>query len=474
MTADSNAGALDAGLDTALVYVDICPSVAIVRNMADAICSNVCDKAFGSRAITLNKGKLLIMKLMEVDDCSTCSSIMISKLSDKKPKVPPTCLEIFKQGISSFGAKAFPIKELISNVGPILNGSNAPAREAAMCVLVELYKWIGRAPFNSLVESMRPAQKTEFEKLCSEHDASGSGVPTPSLYLRKNRPVPGSDAVSGGGKPSGAPAADTIDAREFVEEIDLGKRMKASEYDSLIAEQKWSDQLRGLQIVVDILGPTPKIKSGTDVSDLLGAIRGFLRQGHVQLQTTSLRIVALLADGLRAEFGPAVRPLTQAVIQKSKEKRLVGDVQVALVNIITHCLSMDALIDDLSEHISNKKTPPHARVCLMEFVLTAMQTCPAKIATDCLKSLVEMHISCCEDSDVKVRDTCSSVLGALAPLVRSRGRSAVDAHKLLMALEQTVPRVFKKMQTAMDVAPAASMQATAPAAAPKGKTSVHL
>lgn len=93
--------------------------------------------------------------------------------------------------------------------------------------------------------------------------------------------------------------------------------------------------MRGLQILIDILGtfffadraysrftgPNPKIKSGTEVFDILAVCKGFLRQGHVQVQVASLKIIALLADGLRAEFGAAVRPLTQSIVMKCKEKR---------------------------------------------------------------------------------------------------------------------------------------------------------
>jgi ribosomal protein L1 len=69
-----------------------------------------------------------------------------------------------------------------------------------------------------------------------------------------------------------------VDSREFIEEVDLVKRLKATEFNSLIAEEKWNDQLRGLQLVIDILGPTPKIKSGTDVHDIVAVCNGFLRQ----------------------------------------------------------------------------------------------------------------------------------------------------------------------------------------------------
>jgi cytoskeleton-associated protein 5 len=382
---------------------------------------------------------------MEVDDPSICSGILISKLSDKKPKVPPTCLELLKEGIVSFGARCFPIKDILGSMGPVLNGSNGAAREAAMSLMVELQRWIGKAPFNSLLESLRPAQKTDFERLCGEADAaSGGSTPVPSLYLRKNRPAPGSVATEvvtsvKAGKVS-ASAAGGIDAREFVEEVDLNKKLKSTDYSSLITEEKWSEQLRALQLVIDAIGPTPKLKAGTDVGDIIGECKGFLRQGHIQLQVSSLKIIALLADGLRAEFGNIVRPLTQSIIQKAKEKRLVPEVNVALLNILKYCLPMEPLIEDLGEQIKSKKVPPHARECLLQFISTAVAECPEKISTDGLKPLVEMNIACCEDSDPKVRDACSVTLAALAPLVRSRGRNAVESHRLLMGLEQTAPR----------------------------------
>jgi hypothetical protein len=106
-----------------------------------------------------------------------------------------------------------------------------------------------------------------------------------------------------------------------LEEVDLTKRLKGTEYATLIEDEKWNEQQKALQIVVDILGPNPKLKAGGDVSDIISAIKGFLRQGHVQLQVTSMKIICLLADGMRTDFGPYVRPLTQPILMKLKEKR---------------------------------------------------------------------------------------------------------------------------------------------------------
>ena len=35
--------------------------------------------------------------------------------------------------------------------------------------------------------------------------------------------------------------------------------------------------------MIDFIGPTPKIKPGSDVHDIVQVCKGFLRQGHVQV-----------------------------------------------------------------------------------------------------------------------------------------------------------------------------------------------
>lgn len=54
------------------------------------------------------------------------------------------CLEVIKDAVQAFGARACPVKEIIASLGPVLNGTNAPAREGAMALMVELSRWIGQ------------------------------------------------------------------------------------------------------------------------------------------------------------------------------------------------------------------------------------------------------------------------------------------------------------------------------------------
>jgi hypothetical protein len=96
MTADSNAGALDAGLDSALAFVDAAPA-GLCQAFNEKLFSNIVDKTFSGRASTVNKGKVLMHKLMEVDEASACCLFLLTKLADKKPKIPPTCLDVIKE-----------------------------------------------------------------------------------------------------------------------------------------------------------------------------------------------------------------------------------------------------------------------------------------------------------------------------------------------------------------------------------------
>lgn len=43
----------------------------------------------------------------------------------------------------------------------------------AMHLAVDLAQWIGRPPFNTLLESLRSAQKSDFERLVTEREAAG-------------------------------------------------------------------------------------------------------------------------------------------------------------------------------------------------------------------------------------------------------------------------------------------------------------
>lgn len=181
------------------------------------------------------------------------------------------------------------------------------------------------------------------------------------------------------------------------------------------------------------------------------------------VKVAAMKVVGLFADGARGEFAGLARSVSQLVVLKCKEKKLCDPLSSALTLILRHCLSFESLYEDFNEQIRSKKVPTHGRVCLLEFVISGMREIPEKFATEQLKGIADMFISCCEDSDPKIREVCTLALVALGPLVRSRGRAALEAHKAIAALETNVPRVFKKIQAALDASAGAGVPASAAA-----------
>lgn len=99
----------------------------------------------------------------------------------------------------------------------------------------------------------------------------------------------------------------------------------------------------------------------------------------------SLKIILLLADGLRSEFTNVVRPILQLVISKFKEKRLVPEVLSTLQMVLQHCTAFDVMLEDINELLKNKKEPPHCKVGVMDLITHCLKTSPEKIGNDSLK-----------------------------------------------------------------------------------------
>lgn len=249
----------------------------------------------------------LLLKLMEVTDPTSCTLYLISRLGDKKPKVPSSSLEVIRMGIVAFGAKPFPVKEILASLGAVFNSVNAPARDEAMSLLVELHKWVGKATLK-VMEELRPAQKETFEQLIAEN-AKLNIAPAPTQTLRRDKGKESIPGAPSGGSKEGVDVAPTrkasiggdMDARDFVDEVDLMKALKATEYGNLVTAEKWDEQAKALQLVIDAIGATPKLKKGADVSEVITACKNFFRAGHINVQMKSLKVLSLLADGLRYE-----------------------------------------------------------------------------------------------------------------------------------------------------------------------------
>ena len=365
-------------------------------------------------------------------------SIIYTKiLSDKRLKVPPALLEVIIDCVKSFGCvsgsgkggssvlttsyTAVLLKEAVATLIPtVLTGSGSfskATKDGCMTLLVAVCRYMTfgsdtTVPTSvqvTVIDNLKPAQKTEFEKLCGVAEpAEGGSIGIPTLYLRRDREALSKKAseivakggTAGGGTSSSSGGGDGDGDRDFLPETDLLKKIKAvfSEYNTKIGNitptatttPKWSEQLEGLQMLIGIIGAAPKFKSLSTYEDgnlvntilkdgVLDVLKYFLATHnatttHITLQVHAIKLYGLLVDGYRGEFSTYAKPSLSLLLNKYKDKKLCSIVNGCLMSYIKYAnITLNEIFDEVKEIVAHKKTPPHALICIMEFLAVIIQ-----------------------------------------------------------------------------------------------------
>lgn len=342
----------------------------LLENYTEKIVSNIVEKISTLRPNIQKKGKSLLMKIIEVNEPKIVMEVLYNNLKNKKPKAAIFCFEVLLEIINNFGLQELNFKELISKITEHFNNTNNVIRDLCMEILTSLYKLIGNAPLGSLLESLRPAQKTEFERLCQEINEKGEGIsmnnpPAPIIILRKNVSSISSSNTSG------SSSGGTANLKDFIEEVDLIKKLKGTDYLTLLNSHKWSEQVKGLDLIINSIGPIPKIKYNTIISELLVILNNLLKNNntHIQVQIKCIKVVDLFFEGISNKtFNSAIKNnmIMSNILSKTKEKKISHYVVNNLILGFRFCLNYEYYLNDLIELINNKKSPAHCKIYLLQ------------------------------------------------------------------------------------------------------------
>ncbi len=121
---------------------------------------------------------------MQVSTPTPTVLVLLDGVSNKKLRIPPTCISVITNAISAFGATNLPLKEIKAVLPKILEHKLPPIRNGGMQLCKEMVRWIGTEPLQSIVDDLRPAVKSEFA-LATKDVTPGSTIP--SVYLRNQR-----------------------------------------------------------------------------------------------------------------------------------------------------------------------------------------------------------------------------------------------------------------------------------------------
>lgn len=454
MTGDSNNNVLDAGLDIALSYFEVGDS-AILSSIADSVVKNTIDKAFAARSITQAKGKVLVLKVIEMTDPSLCSGALIERLTDKRPKIPPLCLEILAEGMKSFGSTGFPMKDLLKTLPDLFNSSQGPVRDGAMALVLEMLRWVGPRPLTTLVDNLRPAQKTEYERLVQTIDLTVAAIPTVGLKKDQAK-LAAAAAVAAAAPTTGKAGAGHFEAVE-EEEVDLQKKLKNSLFMDNIRHEKWSEQSQGFQALIDAIGPSTKLKPYPALTDIMPIMKDLLLNGHINVQGKIVKLVSLFVIGLKSKFAVECRSIFPALLVKTKEKRLSDEVGETCGSAFQCAISMEPWLEEICELITSKRQPSHGKICLIQSIELGLSS-NRSVAEDGLKSILRSVIACVEESDVQVRQRALLFLKQVTSVFASGNE---NQRRILQTYEEQFSSAIPQLQAKIDAVAEKSVKETA-------------
>ena len=345
---DSNAGALDAGIQAVLAFLqnekissDLSPS--LIKDIMPGIID-----AFSGRPGTLRNAKLTAIKCIEAGQGTCVISEIITGLKHKKPKIPPVCAALLLEALENFGTQVIEIGLIIPELLKMCQSTISGVRSSAMSILLEVYKWEGQECLETILVKLRPAQKAEYEKTIETITPREAVA---KMFLR------GGEETGANSKDRNATVKKTFDPREFAETVNLLEALAKSNYKKLKAEPKWQRKVEALKIITEIIGPIPKLESGGDYGELISDIKIALNDSNIQIVMQAIRVLGALSDGLHQSFRMYAKMIYPQLLQRLTDKKapVLAVVNDTLDNFFKHTLPLEAMLEEIKSCTDSSK-----------------------------------------------------------------------------------------------------------------------
>ncbi|CAI2189255.1 12155_t:CDS:10, partial [Funneliformis geosporum] len=453
---DSNAVAQETGLTTLTAFVDNAPNPLRARA---SIIPAVVDKGFGSsRSGTKSKALELILLYIEVDIPDPIVEDVLAGLNAKQPKLVTTAVHVLKEIIRLYGAKTVNVKPILKNIPKIFAHADKNVRSEGTQLVIELYKWLGKAIYPHLSE-LKPVQIKElnetFEKLPQEK-------PQQERLLRSQVVAAEVAAETDGGNEAEAGEEIEIDAYDLAEPVDVLSKLSKEFYTEL-GSTKWKERKEALEGLLEICN-TPRIVDN-NYSELTAALAKRMSDSNVLIVTIAANVIEALALGLREAFAKYKSTVVGPMIEKLKErKQSVVDALASALDAVT--------ISDVSGDIlaAGKHKNPQVKTESMKWLVRCIKNTKIAPHKAEIKSLTEMMVGASEDSFEPVRNSAFEGLGTMMKVI---GEKAMNT--FLEGLDDIkkgkVKECYEKAEVQVKFSAAKKPPPPPKSDAPKGKSS---
>ncbi|CAH0478203.1 unnamed protein product [Peronospora belbahrii] len=442
---DSNASAMEAGFAAVLAYtLSVEP---FNKEIVTGVMARVTDKGFSARPGIVKICEELTDAFVAAGAAEDTTVALLEGAKNRKPKVPPACLSCILEALKGYGPQVLPLQTIKAALPKLMEGP-VKARPIAMGIIVEIFRWTGPALVQDIVANLRPAQQTEFEGQIKDVIP---GQAAPTKFIKGAKPKRSVASGAGEGASSGAAGATefapaAIDPRDFAETVDLLAKLLKTEFKAKLALPKWSEKVEALKIVLELIGPVPKLANG-DFYELVSTLKVLANDSNVNIVAKSIEVFGALADGLRKNFTQYARVMFPELLRKLSDKKsvILNATNKTLDLFLQHAMTIDMMIDDLKLacDASKNKAPP-ARVQTMCFLTRAVKNRFVDLNDKALVvSFGMMFSKGIGDSDPKVREAGQT---SFIALLQASAQASVWMKNIMEDIARKNIRAFKAIQ----------------------------
>lgn len=291
----------------------------------------------------------------------------------KNPKVLSECLIWITKMIDQFGYVNIDCDGNIASwMNDDLGSSNPSVRSQALALLGECHSQVGPAPFQSLMNTLKPALVTSLSEMFAKKPVDSSYEPSKvvSSHVKDLPTVMDNTIVAAAAVQSSSDEDDAfVDTNQVVDRVDVSGRFNESLIGQLMSSN-WKERNAAVDSVSEILSVSQHITPDIP-SDLLTAMKARFGDANRNLAAKSFLVVGMLASAVGEPFDRIAHGilLAPAVANLSDSKKQVRDAVIGMLDAWGNTCSKDRIFPALAEAVSNPKGAAEGRVYALKWMI---------------------------------------------------------------------------------------------------------
>lgn len=316
-------------------------------------------------------------------------------------------------------------KGIIKHFPAIFQHADKNVRSEGSALIIELARWIGSS-ISLCYEGLKPVQVKELQEAVAK---LRSETPRPLRWKRNEQPpaitasdVDGTMNTVGGGsegfESSTGSMSEIIDAYTLSEPVNALAKIDESLLNAMESAQ-WKERKEALETLLGIV-KVPRIEEG-QFGPIINALVKRVADVNVSVATVAVTCLGSLAAGLRKSFTPYRGDVTNALLERCKERNkiILEALRAALDSLFYALPGIFELVEVHGAFLKHKN--PQIKLEAISWLGRCIgRNSRASWAKKEIKSIAEAFLPLMDDGSADVREATACSLGALMAVVEEK------------------------------------------------------